>query len=87
MKNRRVLFVSVCLLAVLGLGAWMVGRRGDSSGTVHHARLDFTTIERGPVVQSIRAPGLALITGFRLQTAAEERNRRGSFLGGQHATD
>jgi hypothetical protein len=31
-------------------------------------------------------PGHNLITGFRLQAAADQRNRRGSLLGGQQAT-
>jgi HlyD family secretion protein len=55
--NRRKIFLSLCLLAALGVGLWALWGRGENSGVVSTARLDFTEVERGPVVQSIRATG------------------------------
>jgi HlyD family secretion protein len=57
MKNYKKRIVSAFVLTALGLGVWMYGGRGDPSGTVNHARLDFAEVERGPIVQSIRATG------------------------------
>jgi HlyD family secretion protein len=55
--SRKKIFVSVSLLAVLGLGAWMYWGRADTSGAVNPARLDITEVDRGSIVQSIRATG------------------------------
>jgi HlyD family secretion protein len=44
-------------MIALGLGGWILWGRGDAAGVVSLAQLDFVEVERGPIVQSIRATG------------------------------